>query len=65
MSDSAAEKVRVVYENGVFKPLQEIELREGTEAFVVLKTGKITNAARKFRIRVDKDVMQEFVKERR
>jgi predicted DNA-binding antitoxin AbrB/MazE fold protein len=65
MSDSVAEKVRVVYENGVFKPLQEIELQEGTKAFVVLKAGKITDAARKFRIKVDKDVMQEFVEERR
>jgi predicted DNA-binding antitoxin AbrB/MazE fold protein len=65
MSDSATEKVRVVYENGVFKPLQEIELREGTKAFVVLKAGKITDAARRFRVKVDRDVMQEFVEERR
>jgi predicted DNA-binding antitoxin AbrB/MazE fold protein len=61
MSGSVAEKVRVVYKNGVFKPLQEIKLQEGTEAFVVLKARKITQAARKFRIKVDKDVMQEFV----
>jgi predicted DNA-binding antitoxin AbrB/MazE fold protein len=65
MSDSTAEKVRVVYENGVFRPLQEIKLQEGTKAFVVFKAGKITEAARKFRIKVDKDVMQEFVEERR
>jgi len=55
----------VVYEDGVFKPLQEIELREGTVALVLLKPGRITNAARRFRIKVDKDVMQEFVEERR
>ncbi|HPS90572.1 MAG TPA: antitoxin family protein [Methanothrix sp.] len=65
MSGSADEKVRVVYENGVFKPLKEIKLQDGTKAFVVLKAGKITEAARKFRIKVDKDVMQEFVEERR
>lgn len=65
MSDSVAEKVRVVYENGVFKPLQKIKLQEGTTAFVVLKAGKITDAVRKFRIKVDRDVMQEFVEERR
>ncbi|MDD4652774.1 MAG: antitoxin family protein [Methanothrix sp.] len=65
MSGSIDEKVRVVYENGVFKPLKEIKLQEGTKAFVVLKAGKITEAARKFRIKVDKDVMQEFVEERR
>ena len=65
MSDILDEKVRVVYEDGVFKPLQEIELREGTVAFVLLKPGRITNAARRFRIKVDEDVMKEFVEERR
>ena len=65
MSEILDEKVRVVYEDGVFKPLQEIELREGTVALVLLKPGRITNAARRFRIKVDKDVMQQFVEERR
>ncbi len=65
MSDSATERVKVVYENGVFRPLQEIKLQEGTKAFVVLKAGKITDAARKFRIKVGEDVMQEFIEERR
>jgi predicted DNA-binding antitoxin AbrB/MazE fold protein len=55
----------VVYEDGVFKPLQEIDLCEGTKAFVVLKQGRITSVARRFRIKVDKDVMEEFVEERR
>jgi predicted DNA-binding antitoxin AbrB/MazE fold protein len=65
MSDATDEKVRVVYEDGVFKPLQEIQLQEGTKAFVVLKPGKITDVARRFRIKVDEDVMREFVEERR
>jgi predicted DNA-binding antitoxin AbrB/MazE fold protein len=65
MSDVLDDKVRVIYEDGVFKPLQQIELKEGTVALVVLKSGRITNAARRFRIKVDKDVMQEFVEERR
>ena len=65
MSEILDEKVRVVYEDGVFKPLQEIELREGTVALVLLKPGRITNAARRFRIKVDEDVMKEFVEERR
>ena len=59
------EKIQVVYEGGVFKPLQEIDLCEGTKAFVVLKPGRITNVARKFRVKVDRDVMIEFVEERR
>ena len=65
MSDGSDAKIRVVYEGGVFKPLQEIDLCEGTKAFVVLKPGRITSVARRFRIKVDKDVMEEFVEERR
>jgi len=65
MSDTIDEKVRVVYEGGVFKPLQEIELQEGTKAFVILTQGRITSAARRFRVKVDEDVMQEFIEERR
>jgi predicted DNA-binding antitoxin AbrB/MazE fold protein len=65
MSDGTDAKIRVVYEGGVFKPLQEIDLCEGTTAFVVLKPGRITNVARRFRVKVDRDVMEEFVEERR
>jgi predicted DNA-binding antitoxin AbrB/MazE fold protein len=65
MSDGSDSKIRVVYEGGVFKPLQEIDLCEGTKAFVVLKPGRITSVARRFRIKVDKYVMEEFVEERR
>ena len=64
MSDGMDAKIRVIYEGGVFKPLQEIDLCEGTKAFVVLKPGRIISAARRFRIKVDKDVLEEFVEER-
>jgi predicted DNA-binding antitoxin AbrB/MazE fold protein len=65
MSDDSQAKIRVVYEGGVFKPLQEIDLSEGTKAFVVLKPGRIIDVARRFRVKVDRDVMEEFVEERR
>jgi len=65
MSEGPDVKIQVVYEGGVFKPLQDVDLREGTRAFVVLKPGKITNVARRYRIKVDRDVMSEFVEERR
>lgn len=65
MSADSDAKIQVVYEDGVFKPLQEIDLCEGTRAFVVLKPGRITNVARRFRVKVDRDVMEEFVEERR
>ncbi len=65
MSESPDVKIQVVYEGGVFKPLQDIDLREGTKAFVILKPGKITSVARKYRIKVDRDLMSEFIEERR
>ncbi len=65
MSDGPDVKIQVVYEDGVFKPLQEVDLREGTKAYVVLKPGRITNIARRYRIKVDRDVMSEFIEERR
>jgi hypothetical protein len=34
-------------------------------ALVVLKQRRITDAAKRFRIKVDKDLMREFVEERR
>ncbi|MGA9097491.1 MAG: antitoxin family protein [Methanotrichaceae archaeon] len=65
MSESPKVKIQVVYEGGVFKPLQDVDLREGTKAFVVLKPGTITSIARKYRVKVDQDVMTEFIEERR
>jgi predicted DNA-binding antitoxin AbrB/MazE fold protein len=65
MSEGPDVKIQVVYEGGVFKPLQDVDLREGTKAFVILKPGRITNVARRYRIKVDRDVMSEFVEERR
>ena len=65
MSESPDAKIQVVYEGGVFKPLQHVDLLEGAKAFVILKPGRITNAARRYRIKVDRDMMSEFVEERR
>jgi predicted DNA-binding antitoxin AbrB/MazE fold protein len=42
------QKIQVVYEDGVFKPLQHVDLLEGTKAFVILKPGRITNVARRY-----------------
>ena len=65
MSEGPDAKIEVVYEGCVFKPLREVDLHEGTKDFVVLKAGRITNVARRYRIKVDRDVMSEFVEERR
>ena len=65
MSEGPDAKIEVVYEGSVFKPLREVDLHEGTKAFVVLKPGRITKIARRYRMKVDRDVMAEFVAERR
>jgi len=65
MSEDPAIEIQVIYEGGVFKPLQDVDLREGTKAIVVLKPGRILDVARRYGIKVEKDVMSEFVGERR
>jgi len=65
MSEEPAIKIEVIYEDGVFKPLQDVDLQEGTKAMVVLKPGRILDVARRHRIKVQRDVMTEFVGERR
>jgi predicted DNA-binding antitoxin AbrB/MazE fold protein len=61
----ADKKIEVVYEGGVFRPLGDVKLKEGTEAFVVIKPGGILEAARRHRRKVDEDLLKEFVEERR
>ena len=41
MSEDPAIKIQVIYEDGVFKPLQDIDLQEGTKAIVVEKPTKM------------------------
>ena len=65
MSEDPAIEIQVIYEGGVFKPLQDIDLEEGTKAIVVLKPARILDVARRYRIKVERDVMSEFVGERR
>jgi predicted DNA-binding antitoxin AbrB/MazE fold protein len=65
MSEGPDVKIQVVYEGGVFKPLQDVNLCEGTKAFVILRPGRIINVAKRYRIKVDRDVMSEFIQERR
>ncbi len=56
---------KAIYENGVFKPVKEVKLREGTRALVIIKPGRILEIARQHRINVENDVLEEFVEERR
>ena len=58
-------EIEVVYEKGVFKLLRDVKLKEGTKAVVVIKPSRIVEIAKKYRVKVDRDVLKEFVEERR
>ena len=59
------EEIEVVYENGIFKPLVDIDLKDGTKAVVVVRPKGIADVLEKFSRKVDKDVLKEFLEERR
>ncbi len=56
--------IEVVYENGVFKPLKEVSLKEGEKLKIEIKES-LVDKLRKYRIKVDTDILQEFLEERR
>lgn len=56
--------IEVVYENGVFKPLEKVDLKEGERVKVVIKES-LVDKLKKYKIKVDTDVLKEFVEERR
>ena len=59
------EEIEVVYEKGIFKPLEDIDLKDGTKAVVVVRPKGIADVLEKFSRKVDKDVLKEFLEERR
>jgi predicted DNA-binding antitoxin AbrB/MazE fold protein len=58
-------EIEVVYENGVFKPLKEVKLKEGAKAVVLVRPTGILRTARGYRMKVSEDVLQAFLAERR
>ena len=61
----SVDEIEVVYEKGVFKPIKEVKLKEGAKAVVLLRPTGILRAARRYRMKVNEDVLQEFLAERR
>jgi len=60
--------VRVRYEKGVLKPLDNVEFREGDELEVIIvrkNFSRFREEASKYKFRLDRDVVEEFVEERR
>lgn len=58
------EEVEVIYEDGVFKPLKKVNIKEGTHGKVILELG-LADIIEKFGKRVEKDALKEFLEERR
>jgi predicted DNA-binding antitoxin AbrB/MazE fold protein len=59
------EEIEVIYEKGVFKPLKEVKLKEGTKAVIIITPVGILKTAREYRMRVTEDVLKEFLEDRR
>ncbi len=56
--------IEAIYEKGVFKPLQSVELEEGAKVLIEIKEG-IADILEKFGRKVNEDVLKEFLEERR
>jgi len=59
-----AKIIEVVYEDGVFKPLEKVDLKEGERLKMEIKES-LVDKLRKYRIKVDTDALKEFLEERR
>jgi len=69
---SKAVRIRVKYENGVLKPLDKFEAAEGEEFEVIVVRREAAKSFRGFAeeseglvFEVDRDIVEEFIKERR
>jgi len=56
--------IEVIYENGVFKPLEKVDLKEGRKIKIEIREG-IADILERFSRRVDRDILKEFIEERR
>jgi len=60
--------IRVRYEKGTLRPLDTVEFREGEELEVVIVRRSFRGfheGAGRYKFKVDRDVVEEFVEERR
>ena len=60
--------IRVRYEKGVFRPIDYVEFKEGEELEVIIVRRSFRGFGReggRYRFKVERDVVEEFVMERR
>jgi predicted DNA-binding antitoxin AbrB/MazE fold protein len=58
-------EIEVVYENGVFKPVRKADLKEGTKGVVLVRREGIADILEKYSRKVERDVLKDFLEERR
>ncbi|MEM5830254.1 MAG: antitoxin family protein [Candidatus Aenigmatarchaeota archaeon] len=59
-----AKVIEAIYENGVFKPLEKVDLKEGERVKIEIKEG-LADIIEKYSRKVKEDVLKKFLKERR
>ncbi len=59
-----AKIIEAIYEKGVFKPLQKVDLKDGEKVRIEIKEG-LADIIEKYSRKVDTDVLKEFLEERR
>jgi len=60
--------IEAVYEKGVFKPLEKVDLKEGEKVRIEIKIEikeSLADVIEKYSRKVEKDVLKEFLEERR
>ena len=55
----------VINKDGVFRPLKKINLEDETKGKVIFKKSDIVDFSRKYRVKVNSDVLQGFLEERK
>jgi predicted DNA-binding antitoxin AbrB/MazE fold protein len=56
--------IEVIFENGVFKPLEKVNFKEGKKVRIEIKEN-LVDRLKNYRIKVDRDILKEFLEERR
>jgi len=60
-----AKIIEAIYENGVFKPLEKVDLKEGERVKIEIKRETLLEKLKRYRVKLDEDVLEKFLKERR
>ncbi len=60
-----AKIIEAIYEKGVFKPLQRVDLKEGERVRIEIKKETLLEKLKGYHVKVDGDILEKFLRERR